>query len=625
MRTFVFIFLSSLSVFLYGQEKKQLRIEPPYWWSGFENKQLQLLVYGENIGEMEPQIQHQGIEITNVHKAESPNYLFLDLRLEEQLSPQPFPIAFYKGENLIHRVDYEIKAREENRKNLKGFDTSDLIYLITPDRFANGNPKNDRIENMREQKIDRTNDYARHGGDIQGIIDQLDYIEKMGMTAIWPSPLLTNDMPEQSYHGYAITDYYEVDPRFGTLENYIDLANKARAKGIKLIMDQVANHCGVHHWWMNDLPFSNWVNHQNQYEQKLPLSTSSHRRTTNQDPYAAEIDKKAMNEGWFVPQMPDLNQRNPFLANYLIQNSIWWIETLGLEGIRQDTYPYPDKYFMAKWAKAIMREYPLFSMVGEEWSYNPLLVGYWQQGNKNKEGYESHLSHTMDFPLQKAIQNALTQDEGWDTGLIALYDALANDFAYADPKRLMLFLDNHDMDRALTQYNNDTTLLKMGLATLMCLPRVPQMYYGTEVLLNNTGKPHDHGRIRTDFPGGWAGDKKNGFKGKKLSPQEKEMQDFVSEIAHFRKNSKAIHHGKTIHFVPENGVYVLFRRYKEESVVLFLNKNKRETLISLDRFKEVGLEGKHFLSVIGKDEFLWEGKLKLPHRGVFLFTNIKND
>lgn len=602
------------------------RVEPPHWWVDMQQNELQLLVYGKDISKTTVNIEYAGVSIKKITPGKSANYLFIDLILNKETKAGILSLQFLKDGELIYTHPYVLKERLKDREDYLGFDLRDAIYLITPDRFANGNKDNDSFDSLAEKEVDRSNDYARHGGDIQGIIDHLDYIDELGFTALWSSPLLINDMPEQSYHGYAITDLYQVDPRFGTLEEYKELASTAHEKGIKLIMDQVANHCGLNHWWMKDLPFSNWVNYQEGFEKGHPITTSNHRRTTNQDQYASDYDKALMNQGWFVPQMPDLNQRNPFLATYLIQNSIWWIETLQLGGIRQDTYPYPDKTFMALWAKAIMQEYPNFSIVGEEWSYNPLLIGYWQDGNQNKDKYRSYLTHSMDFALQKAIQNGLTNQESWDKGLIEIYEALANDFAYTSPRRLMAFLDNHDMDRAFTQYNEDPTLLKMALATLLTLPRVPQLYYGTEILMENTAKPHDHGLIRTDFPGGWTADKINAFENSGLNQDQKEVKSFLKSLLNYRKNSVAIQEGKTLHFAPFNGVYVLFKLHSEENLMLILNKNTQPIKIDLTRFKELNFQGKIFKNILedGK-EFDWKDQLELKKQGAYLFYMKKKE
>ncbi len=595
------------------------RVEPPNWWVGFEESSLQLLVKGKEISLLEPEVNYPGVSLEKVHRADSPNYLFLDLRLSETVSPGSFDIVFRaKGKKTL-KHSYTLKARNRKAENYIGFDSSDVIYLITPDRFANGDPENDIVQGMREMRIDRNHDYARHGGDIAGISQHLDYIQGMGFTAIWPCPLLTNDMPKDSYHGYAITDLYQIDPRFGTLEEYLELSRLGKEKGIKLVMDQVVNHCGVEHWWMHDLPFKDWVNYQQDFP-KGPNTFSNHRRTANQDIYASELDKKEMNDGWFVESMPDLNQKNPFMAKYLIQNSIWWVETAELGGIRQDTYPYSDKNFLSSWAGAIMREYPNFSIVGEEWSYNPLLVGYWQKGADNKDGYESNLRSPMDFPMQKLIVEALNEEEAWNTGLVKIYEGLANDFHYTSPKDLMIFPDNHDMDRIHTQLNQDRVLTRMAVGYLLALPRIPQIYYGTEILMQNSEKPGDHGLIRTDFPGGWEGDPVNAFTGKGLSEDQAHMQDFMRKLLTYRRSSQAIHHGETKHFAPEHGIYMLFRYLGDEVVAIILNKNTGPVELDLERFNEMGLDGKEIENVWTGEKLIWQDRLQLNDRGILVLT-----
>ena len=605
------------------------RIEPPNWWTGMKNNKVQLLVQHKNIQQAQVSINNKSITIEAVHKADSPNYLFIDLAFAENTPSGAFAIEFKMPSGKKLNATYELKERTKKAEDYIGFSSKDVIYLITPDRFANGNPKNDSFKNLKETAVNRKDDYARHGGDLQGITNHVDYIANMGFTQIWPCPVLTNDMYNSSYHGYAMTNFYEVDPRFGTLDEYKQLAIKADEKGLGLIMDQVANHCGLEHWWMSDFPFKDWVNYQENYEKNRANwgndfnVNSNHRRTTNQDAYAAKTDKELMNGGWFVPTMPDLNQRNPFMAKYLIQNSIWWVETLGLSGIRQDTYPYPDKAFMSNWAGAIMTEYPNFNIVGEEWSTNPLLIGYWQADKKNKEGNTSNLKSTMDFAMQKAIVDALNEPEQWDKGLVKIYEGLANDFAYASPQNIMAFPDNHDMSRIFTQLKGDITNTKIALSHLLVLPRIPQIYYGTEILMNDFDKPGDHGLIRTDFPGGWAGDSTNAFTGYGLSPEAKIMQNYLTTLLNYRKNSNAIHKGSTLHFAPDNGVYVLTRTFENETVVYILNKNEKAITLNLDRFKELNLEGKPLKDIFSNLTFIWEDKLKLPVKGSYIFTTKK--
>ncbi len=603
------------------------RIEPPQWWIGFKNKTLQLLVHHPGISDYTPVIKYKGVSIVNVVRGDhSDNYLFVDLIVSENTKPGQFNIVFKnnKGEELIDV--FELKEREKSSHDFVGFDSSDAVYLITPDRFSNGNPNNDSFDNLNQKTIDRSDGYARHGGDIEGITNHLDYIKNLGFTTIWPCPLLENDMYKGSYHGYAITDYYKVDPRFGTLEDYKKLSTELDERGMKLIMDQVANHCGLEHWWMKDIPFADWVNFQDHYEANKDhwdwqvTKHSNHMRTVNQDSYASNSDRQGMTDGWFVKGMPDLNQRNPYLSKYIIQNSIWWIETLDLGGIRQDTYPYPDKDFMSDWAGAIMFEYPNFTIVGEEWSTNPLLIAYWQDGNKNPDGYTSHLKSTMDFAMQDVVIKGIKNKETWGTGLKELYVGLANDFSYKRPKDIMVFPDNHDMSRIYTQMEGNVTHTKMALGYLAVLPRIFQMYYGTEILMDDFDKPGDHGTIRSDFPGGWYGDSINAFTGEGLKAQSKDMQNFVRKLINYRKSSKAIHKGKTMHFVPLNGIYLLTRSFEDETVVLIINKNNTPITLDLERFAEIGLDKKILKNVISGESVYWDTSIVLYKQGVTFLT-----
>ncbi|BAO76004.1 neopullulanase [Winogradskyella sp. PG-2] len=609
------------------------KIEPPNWWIGFKSDSLQLLVKHPSISDYKPSITYSGLSIENVTKGNnSNNYLFIDLVISETTSAGKFNINFKndKGEELI--ATYELKERIKSAEDYIGFDSSDAIYLITPDRFVNGITANDTplgIEGhpeMLETTTDKTNDYARHGGDIAGVTKYIDYIHDLGFTAVWPQPLLTNDMHQGSYHGYAVTDLYQIDPRFGTIEEYKDLSVKLKEKNMKLVMDQVANHCGLEHWWMKDLPFKDWVNFQENYESNIKnwnwevTKFSNHRRTTNQDIYASKADRKGNNEGWFVDAMPDLNQRNPFMAKYIIQNSIWWVETAQLGGIRQDTYPYPDKDFMSDWAGAIMTEYPNFSIVGEEWSYNPLLIGYWQEGANNRDGYDSNLKSSMDFAMQQKVVEGIKEKESWDKGLVKIYEGLANDFHYASPKDIMVFEGNHDMSRIFTQMDGDIENTKMAMATYSVMPRIMQMYYGTEILMNDFAKPGDHGLIRTDFPGGWQGDTVNAFTGEGLTEDQKNMQSFIKKLFNYRKNSKAIHEGKTVHFAPFVGTYFMYRILGDEIVVLILNKNEDIITIDLNYQEEMGLKGKTLKNVITGETKLWGDVIELKSKGVTILT-----
>ena len=544
-----------------------LRVEPPNWWTGMHNDTLQLLLQGADAGAMTLRSPSPELEVLAAHAADSPNYLFVDLLVGPQAQPGTYELEFIRDGEVAYVHSYELREREWEAGELVGFDASDAICLITPDRFANGDPANDVVAGLQEGTVDRTQGGSRHGGDIQGITDHLDYLDQLGFTAVWPSPVLENDMPAYSYHGYAITDYYAVDPRFGTLADYRTLADSLRGRGMKLIMDQVVNHCGLGHWWMDDLPFADWLNFQND-----PRMTT-HRRTVHQDPYASAEDRALMTGGWFVPTMPDLNQQNPFLARYLIQNSIWWIETLGLGGVRQDTYPYPDPDFMTEWTCRIMAEYPAFSIVGEEWSTDPAICAYWQAGKDNPNGYRSCLKSVMDFPLQLALTAALREPESWGTGLVKLYEALASDFLYADPLSIMVFAENHDMDRLATQLGGDPALIKMALTYLATVRGIPQFYYGSEVLLDNDAAPGDHGIIRSDLPGGWAGDSVDVFTGTGLSPEQRDVSDHLRTLLQWRQRTPVIATGRTLHYAPRDGVYVYTRYDTTGRVVVALNKN----------------------------------------------------
>jgi glycosidase len=558
-------------------------IEPLNWWVGMKDTNLQLLINGNDIGETTPSISYPGVTIKKISKADSKNYLFVDLDIAKNTRPGTFLINFKKSGKTVLTSNYSLLARQQGASKLIGFNPSDVIYLLAPDRFANGDGSNDVVAGLKENKIDRSFEGARHGGDIMGMINHLDYIAGMGYTAIWPMPMLENDMAGYSYHGYSITNHYRVDPRYGTLDEYKDLSKKARQKGMKLIFDEVLNHIGKGYWWMNDLPFKNWLNKTDSFV------VSNHRRTVNQDQYASEYDKDLMTNGWFAPTMPDMNGRNSFVANYLIQCSIWWIETLQLGGIRQDTYGYSDKTMLKNWSCRIMNEYPNFSLVGEEWSLNPLITSYWQRGKQNKDGYSGCLTTIMDFPLQAALVEALTEPENanFSKGLPKLYEAMANDFVYADPNNMLVFGDNHDMDRLFTQLNNDADLTKMALTYLLTIRGIPQIFYGTEILMDNTGHHKNDGLIRSDFPGGWKDDAINAFNGTGLTEAQKNMQAYLKQLLNWRKNNPVIATGKTLHFAPFNGVYVYFRYNKQKLVMVAINKNNATTAIDTKRFAEI--------------------------------------
>lgn len=556
------------------------RIEPANWWAGMKNPNLQLLVYGEDIGHLNAKVNHPSVSVEKIVRVENNNYLFLYLKIAPSVTATNVEIELFDKNQRVKTIEYPLLAREQDSAMRKGFDSSDVMYLITPDRFANGDTRNDNIDGMLE-KLNRGDKNGRHGGDIEGVRQSLDYISDMGFTAIWLNPVLENDMHRLSYHGYAATDFYKVDARFGSNEEYKRFIAEAKSKGIKVIMDMILNHSGSEHWFVKDMPSPSWINYEGKY------TPTSHVRQTVQDLYASEFDKQAFSDGWFDTVMPDLNQNNELMADYLIQNSLWWIEYTDLAGIRMDTYPYPDKNFMARWTCEVMSEYPHFNIVGEEWVTVPATAAYWQRGKVNHDGYSSCLPSLMDFPMQQALIDGLTgDDKPWRTSLVDTYEKLALDYLYSSPSDLVTFADNHDMSRILTQVNGDEELFYMAINYLLTMRGTPQIYYGTEILMDNNSAPHDHAVIRSDFPGGWQGDKANAFTQVGLSAAQKQTQEHFKKLLNWRKEKSVIHHGKLMQFVPFEGVYVYFRYDDNDTVMVIMNKNEEAKAIDLSRFSE---------------------------------------
>nr|WP_283711193.1 glycoside hydrolase family 13 protein [Pseudoalteromonas prydzensis] len=553
---------------------------PQNWWVGMQSKQLQIMLHEPNVAKQQWQLEsHAGVELTSITHTDNPNYAFLNLTINPDAKPASLIFKSKSGE----RFEYPLLAREKNSSQRKGFNSSDTIYLINPDRFANGDNSNDTIQGMLEAANPQERG-GRHGGDIQGVINALPYLQKLGVTQLWLTPALENDMPSYSYHGYAITDFYTIDPRMGSNELYRELSAKAKQHGIGMVMDLVLNHFGSEHEWMTDKPTADWINFNGDFANGK--HATSHARQTIQDPHASEFDKRQFSDGWFVATMPDLNQRQPLLATYLIQNAIWWIEYADLSGIRVDTYSYSDKAFLADWTKAIMTEYPDFNIVGEEWTSNPAIASYWQAGKVNNDGYTSSLPSVMDFSLQEALIQALNEDESWNTGWVKVYQSIANDFLYPNPDNLLVFADNHDMSRVFTELEQDLDKTKMAMAMLLTTRGIAQMYYGTEVLLDNTGS-NDHGDIRIDFPGGFKGQTSNAFTGQGLSDEQVEMHKTITTLLNFRKQSPAIAHGKLTHFSPKAGIYSYARISDQQTVLVFLNKNSAAKSWSLAYMQEV--------------------------------------
>ncbi len=565
-----------ISINVWAQKAPE-RVEPPFWWAGMYHSELQLLVYAEDIGSTRLELTGNGVKIKEVIAVESPNYLFVYLDLSHAV-PGKFEMKFSKSSEVVYKCEYELKEREEGSAYRVGFNAADAIYLLMPDRFANGDPSNDSVEGMME-KADRKNPDGRHGGDIQGIINNLDYINDLGFTAIWHNPVIENDQPQYTYHGYAITDFYKVDQRLGTNEGYKKLVEEADKRGIAIIKDMIFNHCGLYHWWMKDLPTKDWVHQWDNY------TRTTYRGTTIVDPHAAQADLDLMLKGWFDRWMPDLNQRNRLLAKYLIQNSVWWVEYSGINGIRMDTQPYPYKDFMADWAEYVMLEYPNFTIVGEAWLPYPSLVSYYQGGALNSDGYNSYLPSVFDFPLYYAISEAFNEKDSWDTGLIKLYNSIAQDFLYPNPYDLVVFGDNHDVDRVFTSLKEDVRKLKLAMTFIFTTRGIPMMYSGTEILMS--GLEHKgHGLMRKDFPGGWSADPVNAFTQKGRTKQQNEIWNHISTLLKYRKEKEVLHYGWLKHFVPQENIYVYFRYNDNETVMIILNSNDKNMELDMTRFAE---------------------------------------
>ena len=577
------------------------RVEPLSWWVGMKTD-LQLLIQGAGISEYEVSVEGgNGVSVQKVNKAESPNYLFVDVKIAPNAEPGTYYLVFSKdGESF--KYAYEIAAREEGSAERKSFTTADMVYLIMPDRFANGDPSNDSTDDTAE-KANRANGNGRHGGDIQGVIDHLDYISELGATYIWTTPFLEDNARRGSYHGYAASDYYHIDSRFGSNELYRTLVEKAREKGIGIIMDIVPNHCGTEHWWMEDLPFQDWI-HQ------FPTYTGTNVAfSTNMDPNASSKDLYIQESGWFVPSMVDMNLDNPYVLQYFIQWGVWWIEYSGLNGFRVDTYPYNEKGPAAEWCKAIVNEYPDFNIVGECWTSSIPQLAYWQGGNANKDGFDSHLPSIMDFPLHDAMRAALAEDEGgWGMGMTKVYDILSHDFVYHDLSKMLIFPGNHDTARIGDVVRKDPRALKIAMTMMATMRGIPQIFAGDELMFVSTrpDNPGDHPALRVDFPGGWEGDEIDLFTkegreaqthntdGLKVEKgQAADLFDYVSRLFQWRKTADVIHNGKTVHFMTRDNTYAYFRYNDDAAVFVYINNNLQDKNIPWSYYSEIteGLQG----------------------------------
>ena len=587
------------------------KMEPPFWWSDMNLEELQIMFYGKNIGTYEVSSEDDVI-INNIRKTENPNYVFVTINSGE-LDAGNYKFTFRKKGKKDIKKTFELKQRDEDSALREGFDASDAIYLIMPDRFANGNPDNDSSAEMQE-KADRSKQGGRHGGDIQGVIDHLDYLKKLGITALWSTPLLADDDAGYSYHTYAQSDVYKIDPRYGSNEDYKRLANELHQKDMKLIMDYVTNHWGSEHWMIKDLPTYDWVHQFPGYE------NSNYRMTTQYDPHKSARDFKYCVDGWFTGTMPDLNQSNPLVLNYLIQNAIWWIEYSGLDGFRVDTYSYNDKEGIAKWTKAIMDEYPYFNIVGEVWMHDQAQISYWQKDSPIGaiQDYNSNLPSVMDFTLHDAMTSMFhEQDASWDRGMIKAYENFVNDFLYADTDNLMVFMGNHDTGRFNEIYDGDFKKYKMAMTMIATVRGTPQIYYGDEIGMRGD-KGKGDGAIRQDFPGGWEGDQQSAFNAEGRTENQMKYFDLTSKLLNFRKENEVLQFGKMLQFLPENNVYVYFRYNDKNRVMVIINNNAEEQTLDLKKYAE-GIQGstsgKEIIS--GKDIQLNE-TLSIPAQDAML-------
>jgi glycosidase len=586
------------------------RVEPPNWWIGMKSDKLQLMVHGTGIADYTPELNYTGVRIEAVTAVPNRNYLFIDLVIGRDTRPGRLDLVFKHGDTSF-TFPYQLQARAKGSAERVGFNSSDVILNLMPDRFANGDPSNDNVPGYAD-RANRSDDGAgRHGGDIKGIADHLDYIAGMGYTMIWPTPLVESNQPKYSYHGYAATDTYKIDPRYGSNEGYKNFVTLAKQKGMGVIQDVVLNHIGSAHWWLKDMPMKDWLSYDGEFVPTV------HAHTAVADPYASQEDRKNFTAGWFTKDMPDMNQRNPFVATYQIQNAIWWIEYTGLSGLRVDTYSYSDTDFLSEWSRRITEEFPNLSFVGEEWSTNPAVVSYWQRGKVHANGYNSYIPSLMDFPLNEIMRSELASEEGPDSGFHQMYSILYDDSLYPNPNNLVVFEGNHDESRLFSVLGQDIGLYKIALTYVLTMRGIPQLYYGTEVLMTSK-KERDDGAARQDFPGGWAGDKVNAFTGQGLTAQQRDAQQFVRKLLNWRKAQPEVQSGRLMHFNPDRGTYTYFRYDRNKTVMVVLNRSKSDVALDTRRFHEVLAEHASGIDVITGKTYDLASTLTAPARGALI-------
>ena len=581
------------------------RVDPPNWWVGFHEPGVQLMVHGNGLATLVPTLDYPGVRITDVTRGASPNYLYVTLSIAADAPPGRLPLDFRQGATTVAHIDYPLEARRKASAERRGFDSSDVVYLLMPDRFANGDPSNDQPVGTLD-RLDRHDGTARHGGDLAGIAAHLDYLAGMGYTQLWLTPVVENAQPAFSYHGYSITDHYRIDPRYGSNADLKALSAKAREHGLGLIADLVINHIGSEHWWMRDLPDPAW------------LSTPTFVPTNNvhltvEDPHGADSDRRDFIDGWFDVHMPDLHPMYAPLGNYLAQNAIWWVEYADLSGLRIDTVPYTDKRYMSSLMQRVLAEYPRLNIVGEEFFEDPAVIAYWQAGHANLDGFDSHLPSLMDFMVRRDLLSALNAPASDHDGLHRLYERIADDFQYVHPENLMVLADNHDTDRLYTELKRDDGLWRMAIAFLATTRGIPQILYGDELLMAND-RLGDDGDRRRDFPGGWPGDKADGFSGRGLAPRAAAAQAYMRALLTWRAHSRAVREGSLTHYLPRNDVYVYFRQAGSERVLVALNRNASATTLELSRFADSIGDAKAARDVISGQTHALGAALTLPAR-----------
>jgi glycosidase len=573
----IFLILFSVNTFAKKTQPWVQRLEPTFWWIDMKNPTLQLMLYGNEIANAEFKIDYQGVTIERKQLTDNPNFVFLYLNIDKNTKAGKFSISVLKGKKK-QILTYELKTRIQNSAERESFTEADAVYLLMPDRFVNGNSANDSVAGF-SQAVNRAVPGARHGGDLEGIISKIPYLAELGITALWTTPLFENNDTQYSYHHYGCTDYYKIDPRFGCNEDYLRLANACHAKDIKLILDVVPNHCSSAHWWLKDKPAKDWFNEWPTY------TASNYRMTAWTDPYASKSDLEKLTKGWFAPNMPDFNLKNPLVFDYLTQVYIFWIEYAQINGIRVDTYPYNDIHVAANFIQSIRNEYEKMNVVGECWMKTPAEVAYYQSGNKNKDGFDSRLQSVMDFSLKDVFTSSINEKEGWESGMVRYYSHYAQDFVYDNPNLIMNFLDNHDIDRFSLAVKRDVAKYKMGLALLIASRGYPQIYTGTEIMLD--GIAGDYQGHRFDFPGGWATDTRNAFTPEGRTKKENEVFYYLQTLLKYRKNNPVLQNGKMKQFIPQDGIYVYFRYNNDKTVMVIANNNNEPKELELNRFDEM--------------------------------------